>query len=189
MAVYKLFPTKDTTLYSEFPSMNTGLDEIIESSTYLSLGTPQVSRYLIQFSTSEIQSVLDNKVSGSSFSSSLKNSAAVVTSLNLDTQLEFHTISGSWGMGTGRYGSSPQTTNGASWIWRSYSGSDAWVSTGSDSYANPVYSQSFTYANPIDISVDVTPSILSWYSGSIPNDGFLIKADLPHRLSHCTGAA
>ena len=31
MAVYKIFPTQDATLYSMFPSMNTGLDEIIES--------------------------------------------------------------------------------------------------------------------------------------------------------------
>ena len=31
MAVYKLFPTKDATLYSILPNMNTGLDEIIEA--------------------------------------------------------------------------------------------------------------------------------------------------------------
>ena len=175
MAVYKIFPTKDASLYSEFPSMNTGLDAIIEASTYLKLGTPQVSRYLVQFSTTEIQNLLNNRVNGASFSSSLKNSAAVVTSLNLDTELEVHTVSGSWGMGTGRYGNSPQTTNGTSWVWRSYSGSNAWLSTGSDSYTTPVYSQSFAYSDPIDVSVNVTPSILSWYSGSIPNDGFLVK--------------
>jgi hypothetical protein len=31
MAVYKLFPEKDATLYSEYPEMNTGIDEIIEA--------------------------------------------------------------------------------------------------------------------------------------------------------------
>jgi len=31
MAVYKIFPTQDATLYSLFPTMNTGLDEIIEA--------------------------------------------------------------------------------------------------------------------------------------------------------------
>ena len=31
MAVYKIFPTKDATLYSQYNEMNTGLDEIIES--------------------------------------------------------------------------------------------------------------------------------------------------------------
>ena len=31
MAVYKIFPSKDATLYSLFPNMNTGLDEIVEA--------------------------------------------------------------------------------------------------------------------------------------------------------------
>ena len=175
MAVYKIFPTKDATLYSEFPNMNTGLDAIIEASTYLRLGVPQVSRYLIQFSTTEIQSVISDVITSPNFSASLKNSAALVDSLNLDSELEIHTISGSWGMGTGKYGNSPETTDGCSWNWRSYSGSNAWVATGSDSYDNPVYSQSFAYSDPIDVSVNVTPSVLSWYAGSIPNDGFLVK--------------
>ena len=30
MAVYKIFPEKDTTIYSEFPDLNTGLDSILE---------------------------------------------------------------------------------------------------------------------------------------------------------------
>ena len=30
MAVYKIFPTKDATVYSLYPSKNTGLDEIID---------------------------------------------------------------------------------------------------------------------------------------------------------------
>ena len=35
MAVYKLFPEKDSTIYSGFSTMNTGLDEILEASTFL----------------------------------------------------------------------------------------------------------------------------------------------------------
>jgi hypothetical protein len=31
MAVYKIFPEKDATIYSLFPNMNTGMDEIIEA--------------------------------------------------------------------------------------------------------------------------------------------------------------
>ena len=33
MAVYKIFPIADTTIYSGFPDMNTGLDEILDVST------------------------------------------------------------------------------------------------------------------------------------------------------------
>ena len=57
MAVYKLFPTKDATLYSLFPNMNTGLDEIVEAtetSFAYSDPNPQTSRFLINFSETEI---------------------------------------------------------------------------------------------------------------------------------------
>jgi hypothetical protein len=55
MAVYKIFPEKDATLYSEYPSMNSGIDEIIEATTAQSIaGDPTVSRYLIKFNQSEI---------------------------------------------------------------------------------------------------------------------------------------
>ena len=51
MAVYKLFPYKDTTLYSFYTEMNTGIDPIIEISN-LNLAVdsnPQVSRFLTEF--------------------------------------------------------------------------------------------------------------------------------------------
>ena len=53
MAVYKLFPTQDATLYSLFPNMNTGLDEIVEAtetSFAYSDPNPQTSRFVINFS-------------------------------------------------------------------------------------------------------------------------------------------
>ena len=51
MAIYKLFPEKDATLYTQDITMNTGLDEILEASTYLLDDSAQTSRYLIKFST------------------------------------------------------------------------------------------------------------------------------------------
>ena len=56
MAIYKLFPTQDTTLYSIYPDKNTGLDEILEASlTVGAIGTPapQASRFLIKFDSIE----------------------------------------------------------------------------------------------------------------------------------------
>jgi hypothetical protein len=61
MAIYKLFPEKDSTLYSGFPVMNTGIDEILEVSTFYDTTSPEVSRFLIQFSQTEIEDVLDNR--------------------------------------------------------------------------------------------------------------------------------
>ena len=76
MAIYKIFPLQDTTLYSAYPGLNTGLDSIIEISN---LNPPtsesaNVSRPLIQFDQSDIDTVIDNYIlTGSmNFSSSLK---------------------------------------------------------------------------------------------------------------------
>ena len=208
MAVYKIFPTKDSTMYSLYPSMNTGLDEIIEvSSTTVGVldysVDPQVSRFLIQFSSDEITDVIDNKISTSpSFKTYFRAFNAKISGLNLTSSLEIYPISGRWGMSTGRYIPDPTSEvkkyNGTSWTWRNYSGSSKWQTTGtygnlataSFTGSNPgggnwytgsgtsfevKQSQSFAYSNPLDIKSDVTDTIHTWYSGTLPNDGFIIK--------------
>jgi hypothetical protein len=199
MAVYKIFPTQDTTLYSLYPEMNTGLDEILESS--LEVGTygtpsPQASRFLIQFDSNEITDIINNRISGSQWQSNLKCFVANVTSLNLDTTLEAYPISQSWNMGTGRFASSPEVQNGASWIWRDYQGGIAWTtssfapgSTGSYSLSvdpggatwyitqSLSGSQTFEYYTDKDININVTNIINAWYSSSIENNGLIIKQE------------
>ena len=56
MAVYKIFPEKDATMYSLFPAMNTGLDEMLEAGNLnlLTNTNPQVSRALIKFNQDDI---------------------------------------------------------------------------------------------------------------------------------------
>ena len=68
MAIYKLFPEKDATLYTQNTNMNTGLDEILEASTYLLDDSAQTSRYLIKFSQNEINSAYTSYISGSGIS-------------------------------------------------------------------------------------------------------------------------
>ena len=138
MAVYKLFPTKDATLYSILPNMNTGLDEIIEA-TETSFAyadpNPQTSRFLINFSEDEIDDVLDNKIGINGTSSKLLDNnlwkvnlqcfIATSTGLQSNTTVECYPVYGNWDMGTGRYLDEPEQTNGTSWIWRTFSGSVA----------------------------------------------------------------
>tara|TARA_B110000285_G_scaffold176389_1_gene198044 strand:+ start:2383 stop:3828 length:1446 start_codon:yes stop_codon:yes gene_type:complete len=143
-----------------------------------------------------------------SWNADLKNSAAVVTNLNSTSYLNIYPISQSWDMGTGRFGNTPITTNGCSWSsstalkeWfapnttaadfsnkttGSYSplyggqGGGTWY-TGSTTGKTITASQTFTYANPIDLEVDVTKYVDVWFSqsyklgGDIPNEGFIIK--------------
>lgn len=214
MAIFKIYPEKDTTLYTEYLDTNTGVDAILEASTYIKNDTAQVCRYLMKFSTTEINDIINNKISTSPSNSGsgqqhghpeqlvhfhvyLKNYKAVLTGLNLDSKLMVYPISGSWGMGTGHFGDSPKVTNGASWYWQDYSGSYRWPTTNFGAFAtgsftgslpgggvwytasgeglNVEHSQSFNYSDNKDLNVDVTNTILTWYSGGLPNEGFIIK--------------
>lgn len=197
MAVYKLFPEKDTTLYSYKPSMNTGVDAILEiSNTSPSINpSPRVARSLVQFNQTEIEDVINNKISGSSWSGSLKLFIAEAQGINLDTIIKAYPASENWGNGTGEYGDLPQTVNGSSWKYITYSGSDIWKTGGYTPYVTGSYSgsignglingvggnwytgsgyiegeitssQSFGLRSKKDLNMDVTNTIHAWYTAS-----------------------
>lgn len=193
MAVYKLFPEKDATLYSEYPLMNTGIDEILEATTAETLaGNPVASRFLIKFPQTEILDILNSKATGS-VAIYLKTYVAKVEGLAQDTLVYCYPVSGSWANGTGKYLDSPATENGVSWAFRTTSGSGAWATTfgstgatgswsgsntvGGNWYTSSAYarSSSLQYRSNFDLSYNVTNTVLAWYSGSIINDGFIIK--------------
>ena len=198
MAVYKIFPIQDTTLYSIYPLMNTGLDAICELTNTLGFdSTPGVSRYLMQFDTDEILDIIDNKISGSSYDVYLKNYIAEADGISLDTTLEIYPIAQPWNNGTGYFGDSPQTQNGASWTYSYFLDSNPWVMSGTygiysytGSYNNTFtgqgggnwfttssfkVSQSFGLRSTKDIDVSVKNTVNAWYSSSIPNYGFIAK--------------
>jgi hypothetical protein len=191
MAVYKLFPSQDATIYSRYPNKNTGLDEIlsINIEDAQNSGNAQATRTLIQFSSAEITDVITNKVSSSIWSASLKGFIAEDNGLNFDTTLEVYAVTGSWNMGTGKYTYNPEYTNGVSWYNRLSTSSGAWRTTGfptgvTGSYGSvsgggnwytASYTQSFSYYDDKDINIDVTSVVRSWFSGSIANNGFIIK--------------
>ena len=85
MAVYKLFPSQDASIYSAYPAMNAGLDAILDVNNKVTDVNPvaQVARSLIKFDQSQIEDVIDNiaKVTGSwdNFSGSLKLNVAKAT--------------------------------------------------------------------------------------------------------------
>jgi len=133
MAVYKLFPLQDATIYSFYPNMNTGIDPIIEvGNLNVNINpVPQVFRYLVEFDQPEINTVVDTLVGGAQFSSSLKCYISNAQGVDFNTNLEVYPISGSWNNGTGTYLDSPFTTNGVSWNYRTYEGGEEWDSIGS----------------------------------------------------------
>ncbi|MCA9749571.1 MAG: hypothetical protein KC414_10730, partial [Romboutsia sp.] len=201
MPIYKIYPTKDAAIYSLYPNMNSGRDEIIEMSTTVTSDystNPQASRALLEFSSDEITDIINNKIGNNTWDVNLRIYAATITGLKNDSIITIAPVSGSWSMGTGKYLDSPQTMDGVSWIWMDYSGSRMW-DTNSASFASNVtaswgntlgggtfYSASsgFYYSTPItksytfygdkDINLSVKNIVNLWYSGSISNDGFII---------------
>jgi hypothetical protein len=148
MAVYKLFPTQDTTIYCSSPLENTGLDAILEVSNKIGTsGTPEVARYLIQFDQEEILDIYSNKIGSSSFDVYLKNSIAEAQGISQNTLLEILPVAQSWNNGTGYRLNNPISTNGASWAYSSYSGSNQWLTTSSYSGSSGTYQITSSYSN------------------------------------------
>ena len=192
MAIYKIFPLQDATMYSRYPSTNTGIDAILELSNLnpSTIGTPVVARPIIQFDQSQINDVIDNLNTGSTaISACLKAFIADARGIVMKSDLYVYPTSGSWNNGSGEYLDNPPTTNGVSWKYRSNDGSNAWstdnfntnvtasfitasegggtwYTSSSDIRLNLEYSQSFNLRTEKDINVDVTDIVKTWYSSS-----------------------
>jgi hypothetical protein len=186
MAVYKIFPEKDAFILSQYPAQNTGRDEVLEVSNENGINVdssaagdlPAVKRSLIQFNSTDISNVITNKIGNASFQSNLNLYLANAGNLPLDYTIEAYPVTQSWNMGTGRSGDSPKTTDGVSWTWRLESGSGAWATEGGDWLLDASgSSQTFTYTSDKDVSINVTNMVKLWNSGSIDNNGLIVKLD------------
>ena len=194
MAVYKIFPEKSATLYSFYPSLNAGIDEILEISTYESIdGTSEVSRVLVKFPSDQINDVVLNKVSGSTYDAYFKGYLANASEIPLNYTLFAHPVAADWNQGTGRLGDSPAITDGVSWVYTNESGSNAWAAGGFPSGVTGSYTgsnvgggtwytassyqstQSFTNISTKDIEMKVTDTVAAWYGTTISNYGFILK--------------
>jgi len=194
MAVYKIFPEKSATLYSYYPSLNTGLDEIVELSTFESItSTNEVSRPVIKFPTDEINDIFTNKVGTASFDCYLKLYLANASELPLNYTILAHPLAADWDMGTGRLANSPITEDGVSWDYKDQVSGSVWFLAGSfpmgttGSYNTTIggglwwtgsqyaATQSFTQKSSKDIELKVTNAVSASYRNIIPNYGFILK--------------
>jgi len=203
MAVYKIFPTQDATIYSAYPNQNTGLDEILDASTNFLTGSvqidgdlPQTSRFLIQFNNSDIAYISQSLIQDKEWNANLRVFVANATYLQTDTTVLTNAVSGSWNMGTGKYMDDPEVQNGVSWIWRTYSGSNAWLTSSYPAGVTGSYdpnntpgggvwwtgsqvSQVFSYRSDLDLNFGVKGIVEHW-TGSSPvwdNNGFIVRQD------------
>lgn len=193
MAVLKIFPKKSATLYSYYPSKNTGIDEILDISLYDNQidNRGDVSRAVIKFDTTDINDAFTNYIGTSSYSASLKLYLATAEEIPLEYTLLCYPISGAWDMGTGRSSTIPSSSNGVSWVNRlntnvtvnwltssfsaNVTASFLSSSGGGNWFYNHESTQSFTYSTVKDINFDITSAIRAIRTGSFTNEGFIIK--------------
>lgn len=193
MAVYKIFASADTTLYSSSPAANAGLDEILEVSVNNNdLTQDNIRRAIIQFSDKDL-ATLKSYTTGS-WKTNLRLYLATAENLNTTYSLEVRQVSQSWEMGTGKFGDSPETRNGACWYSpvqfvsaSNYWGSGSYYSVpGGGSWTSLLVTQSFGYTDNKDVNVDVSSIVNSWFSSSYGNYGFIVKH--PNAIEQTSGS-
>lgn len=210
MAVYRIFPEKDTFIFSEVSESNAGLDEIVELGGYYdTTGTGETSRILMQFSSTEIADIVNNKIGNDNYSASLGLYLADAYEIPVNTTIYTYPIyssaAGGWDSGTGKYGDSPVNTSGVSWGYQKSALGTPWLTsgyptgvtgsfTGSKAGGGNWYTGSgatsleFTQSNPMnstyDININVTPAVKLWKAGTIDNRGLILK--LPDNLEFNT---
>lgn len=197
MAVFKIFAEKDAFIRSEYPTENTGLDEILQLDSYPNLGNQgEVSRILIKFSDTELANV-KTLISSSTYQAKLKFYLAEAHSVPVNYTVEAAPLylSGSldWNQGIGKAGDVPLNESGVSWkyvtvvptavtwsttvpagvtsSYQSEVGGGTWY-TGSY-----IGSQTHLVNSTHDLSIDVTAAVAGVFNSQISNEGFIVKLE------------
>ena len=194
MAVYKLFPSKDASIYSGYPAMNAGLDPILDVANLVTNINPiaKVARSLVKFDQAQIVDVVNNiakiqTADWNNWSGSLKLNVAKATNVILNSKVEVYPLANAWNNGSGQYLDKPVNHTGVSWAFTDFSGSTKWSSEGFNPYITGSYpednkgggawysgslnynleaTQSFNLRSDKDLDVDVTNALKVWYTQS-----------------------
>lgn len=177
-------PSKDASLYNNTSSLNAGLNEVLDvADMLLEDGTFAIDRTLMKFDLSTLPT--GSSVSGSR-AFTLKLFATNPINVPASYSIQVSPVSQSWVMGTGKKWDTPNTTEGVSWNFKSgVTENDFWSQpTASISSlgqggtwfagAGQVVTQSFNYSTT-DLNMDVSSIVEQWISGTIVNEGFIIK--------------
>ena len=185
--MHKLFTSSyDASIYLQQPEQNAGRDEILEVGKLYYGSTKDISRTLIKFDVANM-----GIPSGSIIYLNLKSSQA--EEIPLEYTIYANAVSQSWSMGTGTKFDNI-TSDGVSWKYRN--GVNSWQdntlggtavfaagTTGSANaeggtwYTGSEASQSYNYEDA-DVRMNVTGIVNLWLSGSISNNGFIVRHSL-----------
>lgn len=182
-----LYPTATTFINSQ-PSLmdhNMGKDEIVEIEKIITDGaviisgsvtnsssSVYISRTLLKFDISEISRSVS--IGDIPFPKTVLKLYSIESKNIRDTYtIECFPISGSWRNGVGKKFDAYPTNYGVSWTSRGDDSLGFWHQAGGDFYSGS--SASIDIFQKQDISIDVTNLVAEFFSGSIRNDGFLLK--------------
>jgi hypothetical protein len=184
--IYFLTASKDASVYLQQPDQNAGLDEILEVSKVFYGNIKDISRALLKFDIEPLSaSIARGEITMSSAELVLREAESEELTLNFT--LEAYPISQSWEMGRGtRF--DEIATAGVTWNNREGDSTLRWlqtaefseVSTGSYAglggtfYYDVFATQDFEYLTT-DVNMDIKDIMEDWISGSITNDGLILK--------------
>jgi len=183
---YFLTASKDASIYLQQPTQNTGLDEILEVSKTYYGNLKDIAHSLIKFETSTLSTLISNgDVTMSSAELILRECES--SEIPVDYTLYAFLVSQSWDMGIGTRFDDISTdgvtwnsiSTGVDWMTLAYHSADTTGSfngRGGIWFTGSFATQSFSYESS-DINMDIMEPMLSWLSGSIPNEGFILKHD------------
>lgn len=202
MAIYRIYPSKDTTLFSNFQYANAGGDEILEIGRYLYNGDSHLSRILIKFDTQDIQEAINSYIGNAEYSASLHISHAVSIERPFSASIEVYPIYSAWKEGIGKIDDIPKIEIGASWT---YSESDVPLTWGLESGSSLPTGVTGSYerdligggnwyysyeGSPIvssqsllngersyDLDFDVTLTTQLYEAEILQNEGYILKLD------------
>ena len=191
MAIYRLYPSKDATLYTKQVDMNTGRDAMLEIGSN-KLG--EAMRAVLQFDDTEITSTIDDTIGSLNFSASLKLYVANAENLGQDTSVHVHPLAQGWVEGVGHYLDAPYNAVGVSWKYRD--GSIPWdtstyssIHPGGESVGGGVWinsvngvilssSYDHVYKGTVDIEANITNFVSASYNGDIANNGLVLRLNI-----------
>ena len=188
--MHKFFTSSfDASIYLQQPEQNAGRDEILEVGKLYYGSSKDITRTLIKFDTGSIKSEITSIGTGS-WQTYLVLRSANSQEIPLEYSIYANAVSQSWTMGTGTKFDNV-TSDGVSWKYRD--GINTWQdnvtagtavftagTTGSANAEGGTWfitgsaTQSFSN-EPDDIRMNVTNIMHQWISGSLKNNGFIVR--------------
>lgn len=203
MGVYRTLLKKDAFITTQYPDANTGVDEILSlGSETISDGTRVVQRILVEPDLDSINSfIASNAITD--YKAILKINNAVASAIPESLVVNAFPIKTTndlkWVNGVGKLNDVPKDVSGVSWKTITGIENDTWAIVSGSEYNFPeestgsidvvvgggswltgsafATSQSFELGDSLDISLDVTNFISASISGSLFNNGLLLKLD------------